>query len=184
MTQLMYDLHRPTLTVPISNNDHVAGPATARVTLVEYGDYECPFCRAAQPVVDEVRQLFEGGLRFAYRHFPLSQIHRQAFAAAEAAEAAGAQGRFWQMHEAIFASQDLSARGLLTLAVRIKLDVPRAARELAEHTHAETVRSHFMSGVMSGVNGTPTFFVNGVRHNGGWDKQSLVEALRSAEATA
>jgi protein-disulfide isomerase len=179
---VLYDYDRPTLTVPVSSGDHVAGPATAPLTLVEYGDYECPFCRAAQGPVHEARRLFEGELRFVYRHFPLTQIHPRSFPAAEAAEAAGAQGRFWEMHELLFASQDrLGARDLLQLAVQLRLDATRVARELAEHTHAEKVRAHFMSGVMSGVNGTPTFFVNGVRHNGGYDLESLVETLQTVE---
>jgi protein-disulfide isomerase len=178
MSQVLYD--RPALTVPIGDGDHVRGPRTTRVTLLEYGDYECPFCSAAHKVVHEVRAMLGDELRFAYRHFPLAQIHPHAFVAAEAAEAAGAQGKFWGMHDLLFRHQDrLGAEDLLEYARRLDLELPRFTRELASHTHAPTVRAHFSSGVRSGVNGTPTFFINGYRHNGGYDLPSLVEALRS-----
>jgi protein-disulfide isomerase len=178
MSQLLYD--RPALTVPIGDGDHVRGPRTARVTLLEYGDYECPFCGAAHKVVQEVREMLGDELRFAFRHFPLAQIHPHAFAAAEAAEAAGAQGRFWEMHDLLFTHQDrLGPEDLLVYAQRLGLELPRFTRELANHAHAPTVRAHFSSGVRSGVNGTPTFFINGYRHNGGYDLPSLVEALRA-----
>lgn len=178
MSQALYD--RPALTVPIGDGDHVAGPRTAPVTLLEYGDYECPFCGAAHTVVHKVRTMLGHELRFAYRHFPLGQIHPHAFVAAEAAEAAGAQGMFWEMHDILFTHQDrLGAEDLLEYAQRLGLDLPRFTRELASHTHASTVRAHFSSGVRSGVNGTPTFFINGYRHNGGYDLPSLLEALRA-----
>jgi protein-disulfide isomerase len=179
MSQALYD--RPALSVPLGPGDHVAGPPTAPLTLVEYGDYECPFCRAAHPAVKQVRQILGAELRFAYRHFPLTQIHPHALPAAEAAEAAAAQGRFWEMHELLFSrDDDLGAEGLLDRARELELDLSRFARELADHTHAQTVRAHFLSGVRSGVNGTPTFFVNGVRHNGGYDVPSLLAAFGEA----
>ncbi|MGZ4402315.1 MAG: DsbA family protein [Gaiellaceae bacterium] len=179
MSQALYD--RPALTVPIGDGDHVGGPRTARLTLLEYGDYECPFCGAAHKVVHKVRTMLGDEIRFAYRHFPLAQIHPHAFVAAEAAEAAGAQGMFWEMHDLLFTHQNrLGAEDLLEYAQRLALDLPRFTRELASHTHARTVRAHFLSGVRSGVNGTPTFFVNGYRHNGGYDLPSLVGALRAA----
>jgi protein-disulfide isomerase len=151
------------------------------VTLVEYGDYECPYCGAAQPAVRELLELAGDDVRFAYRHFPLSQIHPHAFQAALAAEAAGAQGAFWPMHELLYANQDrLGPRDLLLYAQSLQLDVARFAADLEQRTYEPRVREHFLSGVRSGVNGTPTFFVNGVRHNGGYDLPSLVEAIREA----
>jgi protein-disulfide isomerase len=171
-------LDRPRLTLPVGGRDHVRGPATAPLTLLEYGDYECPFCRAAHPVVEQVMQIMSDQLRFAYRHFPLAQIHPHAQGAAEAAEAAGAQRRFWEMHNVLFEHQDrLAARDLLAYASRLGLDVSRFAIELNTHAHAPRVREDFLSGVRSGVNGTPTFFINGVRHNGGYDLESLLTAL-------
>jgi protein-disulfide isomerase len=117
-------------------------------------------------------------LCFAYRHFPLTQIHPHAQQAAEAAEAAAVQGRFWELHDLLFTHQDrLTLRDLLGYAAALGLDVPRYALELGNHVHAPRVREDFLSGVRSGVNGTPTFFVNGVRHNGGYDLESLLEAL-------
>ncbi len=172
-------MHRPRLTVPISGRDHVRGPAVARYTLLEYGDFECPYCGAAHRVVEQLLAMMGEEITFAFRHFPLSQVHPHAQQAAEAAEAAGAQGRFWEMHDMLFEHQDrLGAQDLLGYAAALRLDLRRFALELEQRVHAPRVREDFMSGIRSGVNGTPTFFVNGVRHNGGWDFGSLVEALR------
>jgi protein-disulfide isomerase len=163
-------LHTPRLTLPVSERDHVRGPPTAAVTLVEYGDYECPYCGAAHPIVRELERLLGHDMRFAYRHFPLSRIHPHAYQAAEAAEAAGAQGRFWELHDLLFTHQDrLSTPDLLAYAEELELDLRRFVADLEGH-----------SGIRSGVNGTPTFFVNGVRHNGGYDLESLLEAIRAA----
>jgi protein-disulfide isomerase len=178
---MSYLLDSPMLTVPVGERDHVRGPATAPLTLLEYGDYECPYCGAAHPIVKQVERLFEGDLRFAFRHFPLSKIHRHAYQAAEAAEAAGAQGRFWEMHDLLFEHQDrLGTQDLLGYANALDLDLARFARDLETHAHAQRLREDFLSGVRSGVNGTPTFFINEVRHNGGYDLSTLVEALREA----
>jgi protein-disulfide isomerase len=174
-------LDRPRLTVPVTDRDHVIGPATAPVTLVEYGDYECPFCGAAHPVTKQLVRLLGDDLRFAFRHFPLTQIHPLAALAAEAAEAAGAQGRFWEMHDLLFENQPRLARqDLLGYARLLGLDVDRFALELERHVHRPRVREDFLSGVRSGVNGTPTFFVNGVRHNGGWDLESMLATIRAS----
>jgi protein-disulfide isomerase len=174
-------LDRPRLTLPVSERDHVIGPATAPVTLVEYGDYECPYCGAAHPVTVQLVQLLGDDLRFAFRHFPMTQIHPHAGLAAEAAEAAGAQGRFWEMHDLLFENQQrLALADLLGHAQTLGLDVARFALELESHVHRPRVREDFLSGVRSGVNGTPTFFVNGVRHNGGWDLESMLAAIRAA----
>jgi protein-disulfide isomerase len=178
---MSFVVDRPRLRVPINERDHVRGPATAPVTLLEYGDYECPFCAAAHPAVQQVERMLGGSMRFAFRHFPLAQAHLHAQQAAEAAEAAGEQGRFWEMHDLLFRYQDsLDLPSLLRYAAALKLDVRHFATELEQHTHAPRVGEDFMSGVRSGVNGTPTFFVNGVRHNGGYDVTSLVTALESA----
>jgi protein-disulfide isomerase len=173
-------LDRPRLTVPISERDHVLGPASATATLVEYGDYECPFCGAAFEVVEELRRMFAHELLFAYRHFPLTQIHPHALDAAIAAEAAGLEGRFWEMHAMLFTHQDrLSVPDLIRYAEIVGVDATRFSEHLANATLETRVRADFLSGVRSGVNGTPTFFVNGVRHNGGWDLASLAATIRS-----
>jgi protein-disulfide isomerase len=179
-----YTLDQPPLSVPVSERDHIRGPAVgvAAATLVEYGDYECPFCRAASLSVKHLLQLVDD-LAFVYRHFPLSQIHPHAFQAAEAAEAAGAQGRFWEMHDLLFANQErLEFGDLLGYARMLDLDLERFASELATHAHEGRIREDVMSGIRSGVNGTPTFFVNGVRHNGGYDVPSLLNGLNAAVA--
>jgi protein-disulfide isomerase len=166
------------LVLPVDGRDHVRGPADAPVTLLEYGDYECPHCGLAHPIVNEVQQRLGRQLRFAFRHFPLAEIHPHAEMAAEAAEAAGAQGRFWEMHDLLFKNQDaLNDTDLLRYAEALGLELTRFVNELADRTWEPRVREDFMSGVRSGVNGTPTFFVNGVRHDGPWDADSLIEAL-------
>jgi protein-disulfide isomerase len=172
-----------TLTPPVSERDHVIGPAVAPVTLVEYGDYECPFCGAAQPVVHEILRRLSSELRFAFRHFPLTRTHLHAEHAAEAAEAAGAQGpeKFWQMHELLFANQHaLEDADLLVYAETIGLDLDRFVREVQMGVHAKRVREDFLSGVQSGVNGTPTFFINGRRHDAGNDLATLLAAIAAA----
>ena len=170
-------LDRPRVTRPLDGRDHIIGPPTATRTLLEYGDYECPFCAAAHPVVKQLLRLVGDDVRYAFRHFPLTQIHPHAQTAAEAAEAAGAQGSFWEMHDLMFENRRLGPRDLLGYAAELGLDVDRFAQELRAHTHLPRVREDFMSGIRSGVNGTPTFFVDGVRHNGGYDLESLLEAL-------
>jgi protein-disulfide isomerase len=151
------------------------------VTLVEYGDYECPYCGTAHLVVKELQQRLGDRLRFVFRHFPLTRIHPHAQNAAEAAEAAGVQGSFWTMHDTMYEHQRaLDEPHLLAYAAAIGLDVERFARDLALHVHAPRVREDFMSGVRSGVNGTPTFFINGRRHDGTYDPRSLIEAITAA----
>jgi protein-disulfide isomerase len=174
-------LDRPRLTLPVGERDHVQGSPNAAVTLVEYGDYECPYCRAAHGSVHKVQHVLGDDLLFAFRHFPLAQIHPHALQAAEAAEAAGAQGKFWEMHDLLFENQpNLGLPYLVSYAEMLGLDTTRFTRELQEGTHETRVRDDFMSGIRSGVNGTPTFFVNGVRHNGGYDAASLLGAISAA----
>jgi protein-disulfide isomerase len=155
------------------------------VTLIEYGDFECPYCAAAHVIVNKVRKIMDDQLRFVFRHFPLTQIHPHAEAAAEASEAAGAQGQFWEMHDLLYENQPLlDSPHLEAYAKELGLDVETLARELKEGTYRERVREDFLSGVRSGVNGTPAFFINGVRYDGSWDTAPLAEALESASVTA
>ena len=177
--------HGPTLVLPVGDRDHAQGSANAPVTLVEYGDFECPYCGQAYPIVKAVQKALGKRLRFVFRNFPLSEMHPNASNAAEAAEAAGQQGKYWEMHDTLFEHQDaLQLPDLVAHAAALGLDSKRIAAELKSHTHAPRVREDFMSGVRSGVNGTPTFFINGERHDGPWDYQDLVAAIEAAiEAT-
>jgi protein-disulfide isomerase len=170
------------LVLPVSEErDHVQGPAAAPVTLVEYGDYECPYCGAAYPIVKQVQARLGGQLRFVFRNFPITTSHPHAEQAAEAAEAAAAQDRFWEMHDHLYEHQRrLGDDDLRGYADELGLDVARFSDELAEHAHAARVREDFMSGVRSGVNGTPTFYVNGVRHDDSYEFDTLLAALEDA----
>jgi len=170
-----------TLKVPVTQHDHIRGPVNAPVTLVEYGDYECPFCGLAHPIVNAVRERFPRQLRFVFRHFPLSQAHPHAEAAAETAEFAGAHGRFWEMHDGLYENQAaLSPELVRTLAQRLELDMERFEKDLASGQFRERVKRDFMGGVRSGVAGTPTFFINGERYDGDVDEDSLLNALQAA----
>jgi protein-disulfide isomerase len=169
------------LTPPVSDQDHRIGPDDAPVTLVEYGDYECPHCGVAHPILQQLKRRLGDTLRFVYRHFPLSEMHPHAQHAAETAEAAAEQGEFWEMHDILFDNQDaLDDRDLLRYAGALGLDAQRVATELAEGTYEERVRGDFLSGVRSGVNGTPTLFLNGQRHEGPWDLDTLIAAVERA----
>jgi protein-disulfide isomerase len=172
----------PALTVPVSEDrDHVQGPGDAALTLVEYGDYECPYCGAAHPIVKRIQRRMGDRLRFVFRNFPITTSHPHAEAAAEAAEAAAAQGQFWEMHDRLYENQrQLTGGDLRAHAEALRLDIERFDHELAEHVHADRVREDFMSGVRSGVNGTPTFFIDGIRHDGPFDYQTLFVALEGA----
>lgn len=168
------------LTMPVvPGRDHVRGRIDAPATMVEYGDYECPFCRMAFDVVEEIVDELGDNLLFVYRHFPLSTVHPHAVTAAEAAEAAGAQGRFWDMHRLLYADQQhLGGQALMDRAQALGLATDRFVDDLRAHVHAEKVETDFLSGVRSGVNGTPTLFINGRRHDGPADRASLLRALR------
>jgi protein-disulfide isomerase len=171
------------LTIPISQRDHLQGPATAPVTLLEYGDYECPYCGAAFPIIKQVQKRLGDQLRLVFRHFPLGTIHPHAGQAAEAAEAAGIQGKFWEMHDTLFEYQHaLSNAHLLQYARSLNLDQAEFERDLMTHAFAGRVREDFLGGVRSGVNGTPTFFINGRRHDGSYDRETLLAALEGAAA--
>jgi protein-disulfide isomerase len=158
----------------------VQGPADAPVTLLEYGDYQCPYCGAAHPIVKALQRRVGDSLRFAFRHFPLTTIHEYAEGAAEAAEAAGAQGKFWQMHDTLFENQPaLDFESLVGYAEELGLDVRRFTMELENGVYATRVREDFISGIRSGVNGTPTFFINGRRHEGSFDFETMLEAIQA-----
>jgi protein-disulfide isomerase len=170
-----------TLKPPVGPKDHMQGPPDAPVTLVEYGDYECPYCGEAYPVVKALQERLGDQMCFVFRNFPLTQVHPHAEEAAEAAEAAGAQGKFWEMHDLLYENQDaLEPEDLVQYARALKLDLKRFVLEMREHVYVERVREDFRSGVRSGVNGTPTFFINGARHDGPFDLGSLLAAIEEA----
>jgi len=168
----------PRLTPPVSERDHVKRSLEAPIVLVEYGDYECPHCQEVYPILYELKERMGNRVAYVYRHFPISRQHPNAQLAAEAAEAAATQGKFWEMHHQLFTHQnELGFDDLLRHASAIGLDVDLFRRELEEHTYTDRVREDFMSGVRSGVNGTPTFYINGTRYDGAWDLESLIEAI-------
>ena len=169
------------LTLPVGERDHIQGPAAAPITLVEYGDYECPYCGQAYPIVKELQQQLGDRLRFIFRNFPLSTMHLHAEQAAEAAETAGAHGKFWEMHDTLYENQEaLDIEDLVQYATALGLETSRFTSELGKHTQATRVREDFMSGARSGVNGTPTFFINGVRHDDAFDLVTLLKAMEAA----
>jgi protein-disulfide isomerase len=166
------------LKVPVTQRDHILGPENAAVTLVEYGDYECPHCAAAHPIVSAVRDHFAKELRFVFRHFPLQQIHPNAQIAAESAEFAGAHDRFWEMHDGIYENQEqLGLPLLLALVAALGLSESDLREALEEGLYEPKVRADFTGGLRSGVNGTPTFFINGERHDGSYEFAPLVAAI-------
>jgi protein-disulfide isomerase len=164
--------------------DHIRGPLDAPVTVVEYGDFQCPFCGQAEPVLRELLGDF-ADVRYAWRHLPLTDVHPRAQLAAEASEAAAEQGRFWDMHDLLLDHQDaLGADDLIRYADQLGLDVERFADSLREHARAAHVADDVDSADLSGVNGTPTFFINGRRHYGAYDIDTLSAAVRAAGAGA
>ncbi len=176
--------HAPTLVLPVTERDHIEGSMNAPVILVEYGDYECPYCGAAYPIVKEVQRRMRENLCFAFRNFPLTEIHPHAGEAAQAAEAADLQGKFWPMHDALFEQQELVRSGAIErLAAGIKLDMSRFAEDASSAALVKRVREDFMSGVRSGVNGTPTFFINGARYDRAWDLPELLASLEEEVAS-
>jgi|SRR5271168_5061823 len=170
-----------TLKLPVTAEDHVEGPETAPATLVEYGDYECPHCGHAYPIVQRVQKHFGKRLRFVFRNFPLNEMHPHAEAAAEVAEFAGAHGKFWEMHDLLFENQARLGDALfMTLCEKLDLPENELRDALENRTFEARVRADFSGGVRSGVNGTPTFFINGHRHDGAFDFDSLVSAIQPA----
>jgi 2-hydroxychromene-2-carboxylate isomerase len=174
-------IEMPHLTVPVSERDHRQGSVTAAVTLVEYGDYESHYCALAYPVVKEIQRQLGPNLCFVFRHFPVAQFHPHARHAAEAAEAASAKGKFWQMHEMLFEHQDaLGNEHLLHHAAALGLDTEGFKWELQNHVFAHRVSEDAESGRHSRVSGTPTFFINGIRHDDTYTLDVLLSAVRSA----
>jgi NhaA family Na+:H+ antiporter len=167
------------LTKPVSEQDHIRGPKDVSVTLVEYGDYECPHCRQVNDIRRELRSRIGDKYRYIYRHFPITSAHTNAQMAAEAAEAASAQGKFWEMHNLLFKHQgELDKAHILQYAAEIDLDLERFERELNEGAYTERVKEDFESGIESGVHGTPTFFINDNRYDGPWDFESLMVEIQ------
>ena len=165
---------------PLDPEDHVAGPPEAPLELIMYGDFQCPFCTAAQSIVARVRKRLDGRLRFAFRHLPLHEVHPDAQRAAEAAEAAAAQGAFWEMHDALYANGGrFEDEDLAALAKRLGLDVQRFRAELADGTHAARVARDADAARAAGIAGTPAFIVNGTHHDDAFDAGSLVAALEA-----
>jgi protein-disulfide isomerase len=174
-----------TLKVPVTDLDHIQGAPDAPVTLVEYGDYECPHCAFAHPIVKILQQQFGAQLRFVFRNFPLKEAHPNAETAAESAEFAGAKGRFWEMHDGIFENQEaIGLAFLFELTEALELSAPELRDALETQLFEPRVREDFRGGVRSGVNGTPTFFINGRRHDGPFELDDLVEAIELQIAQA
>jgi protein-disulfide isomerase len=172
-----------TLKAPVSEtHDHIMGSATAKVTLVEYGDYQCPFCGEAYAVVKRIQERYGEDLLLVFRNFPLPEVHPRAEFAAELAEAAGAQGKFWEMHDFIYENQGALRHDEVYLnfaRTKLGLDAAKMAREVEGHVYAPRIREDFISGIRSGVNGTPTFFINGTRHDDSYEFTVMTEAIDS-----
>jgi protein-disulfide isomerase len=166
------------LTTPIEAPDHVLGEPHARVAVVEYGDFECPNCKQAAPAVKLLLEKFPSRVRFAFRHFPAEQAHPHAMAAAEVAEVAAAQGKFWPMHDLLFDHQlHLTGANLRSYAERLQLDMARYSAELDDHIYLQRIREHAQGGRDSGVRATPTFFVNGILQDVSFGMHLLFEAV-------
>lgn len=172
-----------TLKIQVGSEDHVQGNAKAACTLVEYGDYQCSNCGEAHPLVKEIQAQFGKQLRFVFRNFPLTKIHAEAQAAAEVAEFAGSLGKFWEMHNLLLENQkNLGQELYATLAGTLQLSADDLQSAFANKTFADRVRADFTGGVRSGVNGTPTFFINGLRYDNPMDYASMVQAIEKALA--
>jgi protein-disulfide isomerase len=169
------------LKIVVSASDHIAGGANARVVLVEYGDYECPYCGQAAPIVNRVRAAMGDALKFVFRNFPLTEAHPDALSAAKAAEAAALQGKFWEMHDLLYEHQnDLDRDSLLSYAKKLRLDLGKFEQSYSDAKILERIEHDFEGGVRSGVNGTPSFFVNGSRYDGDWTRvEPFLEVLES-----
>jgi protein-disulfide isomerase len=168
------------LAMPVADRDHALGSVSAPVTLVEYGDYECPYCGAAHPVVQRLLKRLGDDVRFIFRNFPLRSVHPHAEHAAWAAEAAGAQGRFWEMHDWLFEHQrSLDDDELIRAAGALGLDLEDFSLQVDSEAIRDRVQEDFGSGLHSGVNGTPTFFINGVRFDRAPGYEELLEALEA-----
>jgi protein-disulfide isomerase len=169
---------QPDLMTPVTATDHMLGPEHAPVTVVEYGDFECPTCKQAAPALKLLLQHFPEQVRLVFRHFPLEDVHPHALCAAEAAEAAGAQGKFWEMHDLLFENQlHLKRNQLHHYAEQLDLDMARYTAEMDDEIYRQRIREHIDSGRRSGVRGTPGIFLNGVIHDVSAGMQSLFDAV-------
>jgi protein-disulfide isomerase len=168
------------LKTPVSNADHYQGNEDAPIVLVEYGDYQCPHCGRAYPVIKNIQKKMGGKLKFVFRNFPLAEAHPDATHAAIAAEAASAQDKFWQMHDILFENQQrLDDAHLVKYAEKTGLDINKFETDFEKPVYAEKVENDFESGLHSGVNGTPSFFINGEKYNGDWEEEPFLEYLQS-----
>jgi protein-disulfide isomerase len=168
------------LSVPVGATDHLTGSAHAPVSVVEYGDFECPNCRQAQSALKLLLERFDGRVRFVFRNFPLEDVHPHALGAAEAAECAGGQGKFWPMHDLLFANQaHLKPKDLCGYAERLGLDMARFTAEMDDHVYLQRVREDLQSGIESGVRSTPTFFVNGRIEDVSFGLRALFDAVEA-----
>jgi protein-disulfide isomerase len=177
----MNQQHAFELAVPVQSTDHVMGASHAPVTIVEYGDFECPNCKQAAPAVKLLLERFAGRVRVVFRHFPLEEVHPHALAAAEAAECAGGQGKFWEMHDLLFANQDhLKTNQLHSYAERLQLDMARYTSEMDDEVYRQRIREQMEGARRSGVRGTPTFFVNGRLQDVSFGMRALFDAVEAA----
>jgi protein-disulfide isomerase len=174
-----------TLSAAVGKSDHAQGPENAPVTLVEYGDYQCPYCADVHSMIQSIAKTMGPNLRFVFRHMPLNEMHPYAQYAAEAAEAAGAQGKFWEMHHAIYDHQsDLGSDLVHTLALKLQLDMPRFEADMEARRYRPRVKRDFMGAMRSGVSATPTFFINGERYEGNLELLELLTALQRTQGSA
>src|SRR5215203_6044872 len=170
---------------PVGARDHVRGPGDAPVTLVKYGDYECPYCRQLHPVLKELQERVGERVRFIFRHFPLDSVHPRARRAAQVAEAAASQGRFWEMHDLLYERQgELGEEDLMRYAAELGLDLRRFEEDLANDNYAWRIEEDRLGGDRAGVGGTPAFFVNGVRYTGPIDLDGLLAAVEEATSSS
>ena len=173
------------LRIPISKLDHPFGPANAPLILIEYGDYQCPSCGRAYSVIQHLQKTLKDDLRFVFRNFPLAVQHPFAMAAAQAAEAAGLQGKFWEMHDMLYENQDaLDPEGLFEYASALRLDLEKFTRDMASPEVEERIAHDLYGGARSGVNGTPGFFINGFRYDGDWSFSALLTVLTALRKKA
>lgn len=173
------------LRVPVNREDHIAGRPDAPIQLVEYGDYQCPYCGRASAELKKLRAALGDQLGYVFRHFPLTQVHPYSLLAAEAAEAAGAQGKFWEMHDMLFDNQDaLDRESLLAYASDLGLDLNRFVLDLEEHRFLDRIHRDFIGGARSGVGGTPTFFINGELYLGDNTAEALLAAIQGQPVEA
>ncbi len=175
--------HTPRLRLPVGERDHVQGPTEAKVTLLEYGDYQCPYCGEAYGIVKKVQAKFRDQLRFVFRNFPLTEVHPFAETGAEIAESAATQGKFWEMHDFIYEHQPHLSNPDFFVQYAEKdlgLNAARMREEIANHVYLPRIKEDFSTGVRSGVNGTPTFFLNDLRHNGDYQYETFVAAIERA----